>query len=69
MALLLDISMAAELLGGVSSTTVCRLIAAGELPVVRLGRRVMIEEKALVAWVERVKRHGVGVEKVTFHRI
>jgi excisionase family DNA binding protein len=55
MALLLDIPMAAETLGGISATTVRRLIAAGELPIVRLGRRVMIEEKALIEWVERVK--------------
>jgi excisionase family DNA binding protein len=58
MALLLDVPMAAELLGGISPTTVRRMIASGELPIVRLGRRVMIEEKALVEWVERVKRHG-----------
>jgi excisionase family DNA binding protein len=57
MALLLDVPMAAERLGGISPTTVRRMIASGELPVVRLGRQVMIEEKALVEWVERVKRH------------
>jgi excisionase family DNA binding protein len=58
MALLLDVSMAAETLGGISPTTVRRLITSGDLPTVRLGRRVMIEEKALVEWIERVKRHG-----------
>jgi excisionase family DNA binding protein len=57
MALLLDIPMTAETLRGISSTTV-RLIAAGELPVVRVGRRIMIEEKALVEWVERVKKQN-----------
>ena len=64
MALLLDIPMAAETLGGVSSTTVRRLIAAGELPIVRLGRRVLIEEKSIVEWIERVKRHGSETEKI-----
>jgi excisionase family DNA binding protein len=64
MALLLDIPMAAETLGGISSTTVRRLIASGELPIVRLGRRVMIEEKALVEWVERAKRHRATEELV-----
>jgi excisionase family DNA binding protein len=62
MALLLDLSMAAERLGGISLTTVRRMIASGELPVVRLGRRVMIEEKALVQWVERAKEHGTLTE-------
>jgi excisionase family DNA binding protein len=62
MALLLDIPMAAETLGGISATTVRRLIAAGELPIVRLGRRVLIEEKALADWVERSKKHLVDAE-------
>ena len=57
MALLLDIPMAAATLGGVSSTTVRRLIASGELPIIRLGRRVMIEQSALIEWVERVKQN------------
>jgi len=63
MPLLVDISMAAETLGGISATTVRRLIASGALPVVRVGRRIMIEEKALVAWIERVKGHESATEK------
>jgi excisionase family DNA binding protein len=59
MALLLDIDGAAETLGKVSSTTVRRLIAAGELPIIRLGRRVLIEEAALVDWVQRCKQRRV----------
>ncbi len=57
MALLVDIPMAAETLGGISTTTVRRLIAAGQLPVVRVGRRIMIEEKAIVRWIEHLKGH------------
>lgn len=63
MTLLVDIPMAAETLGGISSTTVRRLIASGELPVIRVGRRVMIEQSALVEWVDRVKKHGT-TEKI-----
>jgi excisionase family DNA binding protein len=63
MALLVDIPMAAETLGGISATTVRRLIASGELPVVRVGRRIMIEERAIVAWIERVKGHDTATEK------
>jgi excisionase family DNA binding protein len=63
MPLLVNIPMAAETLGGISATTVRRLIAAGELPVVRVGRRIMIEEKAIVAWIERVKGHESATEK------
>jgi excisionase family DNA binding protein len=56
MSLLVDIPGAAEELGGISLTTVRRLIAAGELPTIRLGRRVLIEEAALVDWVQRTKQ-------------
>jgi excisionase family DNA binding protein len=69
MSLLVDIPGAAVELGGISSTTVRRLIAAGELPTIRLGRRVLIEEAALVDWVQRTKQRrahresdGVDVE-------
>jgi excisionase family DNA binding protein len=55
MGLLVDIPGAAAQLGGISSTTVRRLISAGELPTIRLGRRVLIEEAALVDWVRRTK--------------
>jgi excisionase family DNA binding protein len=64
MPLLVDIPMAAETLGRISATTVCRLIASGELPSVRVGRRVMIEEKVLVEWLERVKRHASATAKI-----
>ena len=63
MALLVDIPMAAETLGGISTTTVRRLIAAGQLPVVRVGRRIMIEEKAIVEWIEHLKVHAPATEK------
>jgi excisionase family DNA binding protein len=67
MALLVDIPMAAETLGGISTTTVRRLIAAGELPVVRVGRRIMIEEKAIVQWIEHLKGHETATEKTGAH--
>jgi excisionase family DNA binding protein len=64
MALLLDISDAAQTLGGISKVTVRRLIATGQLPIVRLGRRVLIEETALVDLVERNKTRRVAREAV-----
>jgi excisionase family DNA binding protein len=67
MALLLDIPMAAETLGGVSATTIRRLIASGELPVIRVGRRIMIEEKAIVEWIERTKEHAPSSEKAEIY--
>jgi excisionase family DNA binding protein len=63
-ALLLDIPTTAEALGGVSHTTVRRLIAAGELPVVRVGRRIMVEEKALTDWIQQQKRPNVAADSV-----
>ncbi|MGY6215903.1 helix-turn-helix domain-containing protein [Methylolobus aquaticus] len=42
---------AARLLGGISVRTVRRLIEAGELPVVRIGRRLTVPVEGLRAWV------------------
>jgi excisionase family DNA binding protein len=56
--LLLGVPEAAELLGGISPTTVRRLIAAGDLPVIRLGTRVLIERKSLERWIEQTKHYA-----------
>ena len=49
--LLLRIPDATDRLG-LSRSTLYELIAAGELPVVRIGRAVRVPAAALVAWVE-----------------
>lgn len=51
--LLIDLDAAAALCS-VSTKTIRRLIAAGELPGVRrLGRRVLVSRAELQAWVDR----------------
>jgi excisionase family DNA binding protein len=64
MRLLMDIPQAAEILGGISKETVRRLIASGELPIVRLRGRVLIEEAALVELVQRNKTQRANHEAV-----
>ncbi|WP_162559968.1 helix-turn-helix domain-containing protein [Methylotetracoccus oryzae] len=49
--LLCSLDDAARLLGGISVRTVRRLIEAGELPVVRIGRRLTVPVDGLRAWV------------------
>ena len=41
-----------EALGGISESTLRRLIRAGDLPAVKIGRRVMIARDALNAFVQ-----------------
>ena len=48
----LTISEAAESLG-LSVRTIEQLVRMGQLPVVRVGRRVLIPVKALSAWLDQ----------------
>ncbi|MGO9559861.1 MAG: helix-turn-helix domain-containing protein [Acidimicrobiales bacterium] len=53
--LVLDIPSAARLLG-ISRALAYELAARGELPVLRLGRRLVVPRKALYEFVEGVNR-------------
>jgi excisionase family DNA binding protein len=64
MRLLMDIPQAAAMLGGISKETVRRLIATGELPIVRIRGRVLIEEAALHELVERHTTRKANQEAV-----
>jgi excisionase family DNA binding protein len=50
---------ARQALGGISGSTLRRLIRAGDLPAVRIGRRVMVHRDALEAFV-RSRQAPVG---------
>jgi excisionase family DNA binding protein len=52
--ILLDIKQAGQLLG-TTHWVVRSLIWAGEIPFVRLGRKLMLDRRDLLAWVERTK--------------
>lgn len=53
MAMLVDVRSAAKELGGIGESTLRRMIGRGLVPVVRIGRRVLIEREALSQIVER----------------
>jgi len=42
---------AADFLGNVSEKTVVRLVEKGDIPVVRVGTRVLIPRRALALWL------------------
>ncbi len=50
--LLIDVRTAAKTLGGIGESTLRRWIADGRVPVVRLGRRVLIRPRDLDALIE-----------------
>ena len=52
---LLSVEQAAESLG-ISRPLVARMIASGELPSLRIGRRRLLDAADLAAWVDRRKR-------------
>ena len=60
MTMYLDVRSTAQELGGIGESTVRRMIAEGRIPVVRLGRRVLIERAALFRLAEQGKmiKHG-----------
>jgi len=49
--LLVDVRTAAKTLGGIGESTLRRWIAEGRVPVVRLGRRVLIRPRDLDALI------------------
>jgi predicted DNA-binding transcriptional regulator AlpA len=52
--LLWDITQTAAALGYISTKTVARMAASGELPGrVHIGRRVMFNRKAIREWIDR----------------
>lgn len=57
-ALLVDRQAAAQILGGVSMSTLERLIRAGDLTPIRLGRRVMLRRSELFELVERLAKQA-----------
>ncbi|MBI3455491.1 MAG: helix-turn-helix domain-containing protein, partial [Candidatus Rokubacteria bacterium] len=50
--MLMNVDAARRELGGVSRTTLWRCIRAGDLEVVRIGRRVLVPEQALRAFIK-----------------
>jgi excisionase family DNA binding protein len=60
--LLWSIEETARQMGGVSVRTVRRMIERGELPAVRVGRRVTIPAEAVRAWVENRMKHAHNAE-------
>ena len=42
----------------ISRTTAYELIAAGEWPVVKIGRAVRVPRSGLIAWIERTQRQA-----------
>ncbi|PWB41403.1 MAG: hypothetical protein C3F19_06400 [Rhodocyclales bacterium] len=56
--LLWPLPEAARQLGGLSVRTVRRLIERGEIPMVRVGRRVTVPAEAVRAWVARGMSHA-----------
>jgi excisionase family DNA binding protein len=58
--LTLSVTEAADVLG-ISRAFAYELVARGELPCVRLGRRLVVPRKALDALLEDAVRRGRGV--------
>ncbi len=54
--MLVNISNAAKILGGIGESTLRRWVSEGKIPVVRLGRRVMIRPEDLAALIDAPQR-------------
>jgi excisionase family DNA binding protein len=50
---LIDAEAAMEALGGIGRSTFWALISAGELPIVKIGRRTFIPRSGIDAYIER----------------
>jgi excisionase family DNA binding protein len=59
-AILLPLPEAREALGGVSESTVRRLVASGSLESVKVGRRRMVTVRSLDALVDRLSAEGAS---------
>lgn len=54
---LLDVKKVSEILGGIHIMTVYNMAAKGELPAVKIGRRLMFKESDIKKFIRtRVKR-------------
>jgi hypothetical protein len=53
---LISINEGRAMLGGLGRTRIYELIAIGDLPVVKVGRRTFFVEADLIAFVERLPR-------------
>jgi excisionase family DNA binding protein len=63
--MLLDLPSAAADLGGIGISTLRRMIARGDLPIVRLGRRVLIRREALEELIAEQAKLSDGTEGTT----
>ncbi len=50
--LLVDVKEAARIMGGIDTDTVYNLCNGGQLPHVRLGRRILVSYEGLRAWIK-----------------
>lgn len=60
--LVVSVTEAADLLG-ISRGLAYELARAGELPSLRLGRRLVVPRAALLTWLERAAKPRAGVGK------
>jgi len=49
--LLVNVQEAARLMGGIDPNTVYAMIGSGQLPHIRLGKRILISVEGLRAWI------------------
>jgi hypothetical protein len=55
---LLDLAAARQLLGGVSTATVYRLVGEGALPMIKIRRRTFFRYRDLLSLIDRGGRRG-----------
>ncbi len=56
--MLMNLQTAAKELGGISVPTLRRRIQSGEIPTVRVGRRVLISRQALEAFIKNASQQS-----------
>lgn len=65
--LLWNLEEVARQLGGISTKTVRRMTATGQLPIVRIGRRAMIPAAAVADWVSHNQQARPAQETAKCH--
>ena len=65
--LLWNLEEVARQLGGISTKTVRRMTATGQLPIVRIGRRALIPAAAVADWVSHNQQARPAQEKEKCH--
>jgi hypothetical protein len=58
--LLVDYPAARELLGGVSASTLARIVRRGEIPIVKVGDRAFVDRVDLAEFIQRSKTRRGG---------